>query len=78
MQKDQLKLQLLSQEIGELYSQSNFASAMLQAFQNVENVTDEMIAHLCKALKLPLVQELATGLAFAQSPDTNTQQEGLY
>ena len=75
--KDNAKLQLLAQEINELSAHSKFATHLLRAFQNINNISVSLISSLCELLHLSLAQELAVGLAFTQSPETSVQQKGM-
>jgi len=71
LQKDIARLQLLSLEITELSQNSNFTSFILRTFP-----TDMEISFICNILQLPLIQEIAIGLAFSQSNNTNVQLRG--
>jgi CCR4-NOT transcription complex subunit 1 len=73
--KDQLKMQLLKEEMGHLSKQPNFTSVICQAFESVDSLQDDFISLFSKCLKLALPQEilLALGLAYAAAPSVQAQ-----
>ena len=75
-QKDQLKMQLLREEIGQLTKQPNFVSVICQAFEGVDTLHEEFITHFSKCLKLALSQEILLALGLASSAYPNVQVEG--
>lgn len=74
--KDQLKIQLLKEEIGTLTKQPNFASVICQAFEGIDTLHEEFIVHFSKCLKLTLSQEILLALGLASSAAPNIQAEG--
>ena len=74
--KDQLKMQLLKEEMGHLSKQPNFASVICQAFEGVDSLQDDFISHFSKCLKLALPQEILLALGLASSADPSVQVEG--
>ena len=75
-QKDQYRIQLLQQQISNLSQEPNFASTILQVLAGFE-LKEEFLVQFCKALKLPLAQEILIGLSVAQSPDKTVELEGM-
>ena len=78
--KDAALLELLSLELTELSHQSNFSSYVLRAFANFNEaeISVPFISRICDLLQLPIIQELALGLAFAQSTHTLVQDRGKF
>lgn len=77
VQKDQFKFKLLKQEFAKLTTQTNFVSLIIEVFEDNENNTQvQFLSLLGQNLNLPLSQQVLMGLGFAQSKDSNTQQEG--
>jgi hypothetical protein len=74
--KDQLKIQLLKEEIGHLSKQPNFASVICQAFESVDSLHDDFLSHFSKCLKLALPQEILLALGLASGVSPSVQAEG--
>jgi hypothetical protein len=55
-QKDQSRIQLLSQEVALLMRHPNFASYMCLALEGIDSLQEEFISHFSKLLKLPAQQ----------------------
>eukprot|EP01127_Copromyxa_protea_P009365 TRINITY_DN2203_c0_g2_i2.p1 TRINITY_DN2203_c0_g2~~TRINITY_DN2203_c0_g2_i2.p1 ORF type:complete len:967 (+),score=168.54 TRINITY_DN2203_c0_g2_i2:30-2903(+) len=66
-QKDQYRVQYLSQRIGQICTQANFASLISQAFGDFTTFTDGFLSLFSKTLKLGTVQQVTVALALVQS-----------
>eukprot|EP01102_Stenamoeba_stenopodia_P006983 TRINITY_DN1952_c0_g1_i4.p1 TRINITY_DN1952_c0_g1~~TRINITY_DN1952_c0_g1_i4.p1 ORF type:complete len:1011 (-),score=209.50 TRINITY_DN1952_c0_g1_i4:491-3523(-) len=76
--KDQLKLQLLGQQISEISSAPNFATILTLAILNgLDSIPEDLISYLSKVLKLPLTQELQLALGLIESSEAQLQQQGI-
>ena len=75
--QDQIRLQLLGQELAVVVNKSNFVSIICQAFEGAQ-LTDEFCSNLSKLLKLNFSQHFTFGLALAQSIDPGVQQQGSF
>lgn len=76
-QKDQLKIQLLKEELNHLAKQPNFISVICQTLEGIDSIHEEFISQFSKVLKLPLAQEILVALAVAHSVDPSVRQEGM-
>ena len=87
-QKDNNKLQLLTQEIQLVANRPNFATIICQVLDTprahsrdartrgaVKAVTDEFLTQFCKTCKLPIAQQLAIGVALCDSAAQDAAQE---
>lgn len=74
--KENLKLQLLAQEVGAIADKPYFASVILRALEGLEMPPhDEAVARFARLLRLNLQQEVALALSFASSMDPKIQAE---
>ncbi len=73
--QDQIRLQLLGQELAVVANRPNYVSVICQAFEGAP-LTDDFCSNLAKLLKLNFAQHLTFGLALAQSIDAGVQQQG--
>eukprot|EP01114_Cavostelium_apophysatum_P013415 TRINITY_DN3247_c0_g1_i5.p1 TRINITY_DN3247_c0_g1~~TRINITY_DN3247_c0_g1_i5.p1 ORF type:complete len:2234 (+),score=701.16 TRINITY_DN3247_c0_g1_i5:75-6776(+) len=76
-QKDQFRIQLLSQELLSMQKSPNLPSLICQALEGVESLQEEFLAHFSKVLKLQLSQEILVGLGLAHSVDAHVRSEGI-
>eukprot|EP01116_Phalansterium_solitarium_P014539 TRINITY_DN3224_c0_g1_i5.p1 TRINITY_DN3224_c0_g1~~TRINITY_DN3224_c0_g1_i5.p1 ORF type:complete len:1462 (-),score=389.12 TRINITY_DN3224_c0_g1_i5:3053-7438(-) len=75
-QKDQIRIQLLSQEVSQLVRLPNFASLVCQALEGLETLQDDFVSQFCKLLKLTLPQEILVALSLAQSVEPIVHEGG--
>ncbi len=75
--QDQIRLQLLGQELAVVATKSNYVSIICQAFEGAP-LTDDFCSNLAKLLKLTFAQHITFGLALAQSMDPIVQQQGTF
>jgi hypothetical protein len=73
--QDQIRLQLLGQELAVVATKSNYVSTICQAFEGAP-LTDDFCSNLAKLLKLTFAHHITFGLALAQSMDPTVQQQG--
>ena len=73
--QDQIRLQLLAQELAVVATKSNYVSILCQAFEGAP-LTDDFCSNLARLLKLNFAQHVAFGLALSQSVDPAVQQQG--
>lgn len=80
LQKDQLKVQLLSQEFAQLTLRANSVSLVGEVFSSLalpQGMTQEDFLHaIVKGVKASMSQQVALGFALAQHPDEQTRTEG--
>ncbi|OQS03875.1 CCR4-NOT transcription complex subunit, partial [Thraustotheca clavata] len=80
-QKDSLKVQLLTHELGQAATKPNFTSFLCQAIQGDSHspgiVTEEFLVQFCKVVKLSLPQQLTIALAFAHAEARSTALEAI-
>lgn len=74
-QKDQLRIQLLCQELAQLQKEPNSVSLICQAFE--EAAQEDFVINFSKLLKLPPAQEILLGLSLAHSLVPSVREEGI-
>ncbi|PRP81377.1 hypothetical protein PROFUN_11064 [Planoprotostelium fungivorum] len=75
-QKDQLRIQLLCQEIGQIQKEHNSVSLLSQAFDGI-TPSEDFILNFSKLLKLPPAQEILVGISLAHSLIPAFREEGI-
>lgn len=75
-QKDQYKVALLLQELGELSSQPNFTSIVCRALHS-SVLANDFFGSFVKVAKLPFSQALLIALGLVESADKKQKDEGL-
>ena len=79
LQKDQLKVQLLEKEFGKLASRPNFTQLVCQIFGAAtlaSPLTEDFLITVVKAIKAPMIQQVALGLGLARSSEELLASEG--
>ena len=78
LQKDQLKVQLLSQEYAKLMGLPNHATILCDVLGGATvPVQEDFLGAICKAVKATPAQQIAMGLALAQCADGQLSSDGL-